>query len=278
MRYLQLPKTFATVLLALCLVAMHNTPARAADGDDGQQPQTSGTKRPIKVTIYPVMIQAPILGASIDLPSLPSLPGGGGGTGEGGEQTASTDRGLNGAYMLGASVEADRWFVEFTGAWASLSARRSSPRLDVDSSARYSNMRGGIRLFDGVSATVGFRHIGVDLDATLDLPIIGKTLEGKASSSLWDPMLGVDWRSDFGTRWSVDADFQGGGFGVGADVDLSGDVNANWHVAKHFDVRLGMTVFHYKYTIANVNIGSFQRTLISTQTLYGPTFGFGVVF
>jgi hypothetical protein len=271
--------TLARCLLALCLLVAYNTPARAAGGADGQQPQTTPSEHPVKVTIYPILIQAPIFGASIDLPSIPSGGGGGGGgAGEGGAQSGSTDLGLNSAYMFGASVEARRWFVEFSGLWASLSASRTTPRVNVDASTRGSSARGGIRVFDGVSATVGFRRIGVDLDATLDLPILGKTIEGKANASLWDPLIGVDWRSNLGRRWSVDADFQGGGFGVGADVDLSGEVNANWHIAKHADLRFGMSVLHYKYSVANVNIGSFQRTLISAQTLYGPLVGFGVVF
>jgi hypothetical protein len=264
--------------VAACMLAAPATTTAAAEA--GQQPSSTQDKRSIKVTVYPILVQAPIFGASLNLPPLPSGPGGGGGGGggEGDAQSGSTDASLNGAYLGGVTVEANRWFVEFEGTWASLSASHEAPRVAVDSKVRFGRARGGVRLFDGLSATVGVRYISADLDATLTLAGLNRTIEGRTSPSLWDPLVGVDWRADLGNRWSVNANAQGGGFGVGADVDLSGEANVNWHIARHFDLRFGYTVFHYKYTIADVRIGSFQRTLVSTQTLNGPIFGFGIVF
>jgi hypothetical protein len=91
-------------------------------------------------------------------------------------------------------------------------------------------------------------------------------------------MIGVDWRGRVSSKWSIDTNFQGGGFGVGTDVDLSGEFNASRHFGNHFDLRLGWDVLHYKMTLADVGIGAYQRTLVSTQTLNGPSFGFGIVF
>ena len=144
----------------------------AAEPDGGQQPPVAQQKRSIRVTIYPILVQAPIFGASLNLPNLPSVPGGGGGGaggGEGNAQSGSTDASLNGAYLGGVTVEADRWFVEFEGTWASLSASHDAPRVSVDSKVRFGRARGGVRLFDGLSATVGVRYIKTDLDATLTL-------------------------------------------------------------------------------------------------------------
>jgi hypothetical protein len=45
-------------------------------------------------------------------------------------------------------------------------------------------------------------------------------------------------------RWTFDAAFQGGGFGVGTDVDLHGDFYADRHVGDHFDRRLGYATLH----------------------------------
>jgi hypothetical protein len=272
-----------TIVVAAFMLAAPAREAAAAEADAAQQPPAAQTKRSIRVTVYPILVQAPIFGASINLPNLPSLPdggggGGGGGGGEGNAQSGSTDASLNGAYLGGVVVEANRWFIEFEGTWASLSASHEAPRVAVDTRVRFARARGGVRLYDGLSATVGVRYVGADLDATLTLAGLNTTIEGRTSPSLWDPLVGVDWRADLGSRWSVNANAQGGGFGVGADVDLSGEANVSWHVARHFDVRLGYTVFHYKYTVADVRIGSFQRTLISTQTLNGPIVGFGIVF
>jgi hypothetical protein len=148
----------------------------------------------------------------------------------------------------------------------------------VDADVYFFIGRGGIRLFDGLYATAGVRRISLDLAAALTLPTIGTTLEGDASPGFWDPLVGVDWRKNLGTRLRLVADFQGGGFGVGTDVDLSADAYLDWHFARHFDLRLGYSMFYYKATIADVHIGSFQRTLVSTQTLHSPTIGLGIVF
>jgi hypothetical protein len=120
--------------------------------------------------------------------------------------------------------------------------------------------------------------VHADLDATITLPLIGKTLEGKASPSLWDPLIGADWLGRIGNRWTVDANFQGGGFGVGTDVDLSAQATVDWRFAGSFVLRGGYAVQHIKMTLADISIGSFQRTLVSTQTLHGPIIGLGYVF
>jgi len=73
------------------------------------------TDKPVEVTVYPILIEAPLFGASVDLPS---VPGGGGGSGEAGEQSGTTDVSLNTLYMAGVSVRAHRWFVDARGQWA----------------------------------------------------------------------------------------------------------------------------------------------------------------
>jgi len=265
-------RTLIWLALSSCLVLVSHT---VAADDDVQQPAPP-KKRAVTVTIYPILVQAPIFGANVDLPSIGG--GGGGGGGESGDQSGSTDTSLNAAYMTGATVEADRWFAEILALWANVSANHPTPRVAVTSDVHSVSGRAGVRLFKGVSATVGFRYMSANLDATLTLPNLGITLEGTTKPSLWDPLIGADWRADFGDKWTVNAYFQGGGFGVGTDVDLAGDAHANWHVTRHVDLRFGYTVLHFKMTVADVHIGSFQRTLIATQTLQGPDVGLGIVF
>src|SRR5262245_62606750 len=94
-----------------------------------QDPTTSKPQPPVEVTLYPILVQAPIYGASIDLPSVPSTPGDGG---ESGAQSGSTDFALNSAYRAGISVRPPQWFGEMRGTWAALSATREAPRVPAD--------------------------------------------------------------------------------------------------------------------------------------------------
>lgn len=264
-------KALSILLLALCCALLASGTATAGAPQD---PSAAKQQRPVEVILYPILVQAPIYGASIDLPSVPSTPGDGG---ESGAQSGSTDFGLNSAYMAGISVRAPQWFGEMRGTWAALSATREAPRVTVDTDTTLFNARGGVRIVDGLFATGGFRRVGLTLDADLTLPALGKSLHGRATPVLWDPLIGVDWRRRMG-RWVVDGSFQGGGFGVGTDVDLTSEVNASWRGIPHTEIRLGFSVIYYKLTIDDVGIGSFQRTLVSSQTLYGPIVGLGFVF
>lgn len=233
------------------------------------QDQTS--TKPVEVAIYPLLVQAPVFGATIKLPSIP------GGGGEGGEQSGSTDFSLNSAYMAGLTISGRQWFAEARGTWADLSASYSAPRLQVESKATLFNARGGVRLADGLFVTGGFRRVGLTLDTQLALPALGVSIQGTTKPTLWDPLIGVDWRHRMG-RWIINGNFQGGGFGVGTDVDLSGEVNANWRGIPHTEIRFGFSTIYYKLTVDDVNIGAFHRTLVSSQTLYGPIVGFGFYF
>jgi hypothetical protein len=148
--------------------------------------------KPLEVIVYPILVEAPIFGASIDLP--PVLEG----IGEAREQNGSTDVSLDAFYMAAVAVRAHRWFAEARGQWADLSASRGTPRVTLDTQARFFTVRGGPTLGKGFSATAGVRRIWGALNATLDVPSIGRTLAGSIDQVLYDPLVGIDWRGRYG--------------------------------------------------------------------------------
>ena len=263
------------LLFVVSFLSIGLTGAMARAEDGGQAPNPNAGKRPVKVVIYPLLVQTPLYGASVDLPSLPGGGGGGGGD-ETGDVSGSTDVSLNAAYLLGFLVETDRVFVEANGTWADVSADRQSPHVSVKTKTLLFEARGGVRVFKGISATGGVHHVSMDVDAILDLPRLGKALEGAAKPGYWDPMIGVDWRGQYG-RWELQAGFEGGGFGVGTDVDLSGTTRVDYRIG-WFDMRFGYSISHLEATILDVNIGRFQRQMVVSQTLHGPNFGIGIAF
>jgi hypothetical protein len=259
------PATFAITACAALFAAT----AAAQDPGSSRKPE------PFEVVIYPILVEAPIFGASIDLPAVPG--GGGGGSDEGSAQSGTTGISLNAAYMAGFVLRADRWFGEIRGTWAALSATRATPRVSLDSDTTFVSGRGGVRLVDGLSVTGGFRRVAVTLDATLTVGLTDRLLQGSTTRVLWDPLVGVEWRHR-GNKLVFEAQFDGGGFGVGTDVDVSGGAHVGVRLIPHTELRLGYTAVYYKMTVANVSVGSFQRTLISSQSLHGPEIGLGIVF
>ena len=253
-------------LIAVVAASLLAAPAAAADDKD----------KGVEVVIYPILIQAPLFGASIDLPSIGG--GGGGGSSESGEQSGTTDVSLNTLYMAGVSVRGHRWLAEARGQWADLSASRDTPRVTLGTSARFFIVRGGVTLVDGFSVVGGVRRIWGALNASLTLPNLNnKVLAGTVDKALYDPLVGVDWRGRTGP-FIFEGNFLGGGFGVGTDADVSGEFTVNWRFTPHTDLRIGYGFFYYKISSDPIQIGSFQRTLVSSQTLHGPIAGFGIVF
>jgi hypothetical protein len=66
---------------------------------------------------------------------------------------------------------------------------------------------------------------------------------------------------------------EGGGFGVGADLDLAGSMRADFRFPRHFGLTLGYSVLYLKLSDTKLN-----RTLEVKQTMHGPTFGIGFYF
>jgi len=245
-------------LIVTCAVAwLIPTGASAQQSDQG-----------VEVAIYPILIEAPVFGASIDLPSVP---------GGGPDERGSTDVSLNTLYMAGVSVRAPRWFAEARGQWATLSASKDAPHLTVTTDARFFTARGGVTLGQGFSATVGVRRIWGRLEATIDAPSLASPATGSIDRALYDPLVGVDWRRRAGAV-IFESNLQGGGFGVGTDADVSGEFDLNWRFTPHTDLRLGYGFFYYKLSTDPISVGSVSRTLVSSQTLHGPIVGFAIVF
>jgi hypothetical protein len=69
------------------------------------------------------------------------------------------------------------------------------------------------------------------------------------------------------------ASFDGGGFGVGAVVDLGAEFRVDWKPARHFGLTAGYNVLYLKLsdTVAG-------RDLTVKPTLHGPAIGVGLYF
>jgi hypothetical protein len=257
--------------LSVIVCSLCGAPAGAAASDEAQPSPPANAKSRSHVTVYPLLVQAPIFGATVNLPS---RPGSGGGGGEA-EESASTDLSVNGAWAYGVLVQADRWFAEFNGLWADVSAERIAPRVNVDTDTRLYSARAGVRLVGGLSATGGVRRLSSDLQFSLTGG--STTYTAQTKPVLWDPLVGADWRSEKGP-FRFDASFEGGGFGVGTDKEYAADVHVDWQFVPHVVLRAGYSFFYYKMTIADVTVNSISRTLVSTQSLNGPALGIGFTF
>lgn len=243
------------ILTAVCLMSpvdaalAQSVSGSAADGD-------------WRVTVYPVLAWVPLdIGIDVDVP-----PIGGGGDGGGAGQILESQ--FDGAFFGGVAAWNGPWRIEGYGLWASFGGERPElPFMTVDLDLIYGSGKVGRRIAPDLYVTGGVRRLALDYDITLgDLPRFAR------KPGVWDPIVGVGWHRA-GPKVEWHAAFDGGGFGVGADVDLGASFSVDWKPIPHFGFSAGYNILYLKVTDSVVN-----RDLTLKLTAHGPTVGFGLYF
>jgi len=245
------------MMIGAVVVLLANASGAAAQTQSSSSSSDSG----VTVTIYPVLAWVP---TSIDIDvDLPPLDGGGGGGG--GEIIDST---LDGAFLGGFAVSGGRWRVDGDGLWAGFGGDRPDlPVLKVDVDAIYFHVTGGVRVVKDLYLTTGVRRLALKYNVKL-----GDRPEFERKPGVWDPLIGVGWHRA-GRKLEVHATFEGGGFGVGTDVELGGTFRLDWKPVTHFGLTGG-----YNYLYFKLSDEVRSRTFTAKQTLHGPVVGFGLYF
>ncbi len=222
-----------------------------------------------KFIVYPVYAWVPFFSTSVTLPTIPSPPGGGGPvTPEG-----TTSGSLNGAAFAGAEIYKGQWSGMFTFLYAGLSATRTTPRTKVTADFIYGQAMVEHEVYKGLSLGGGFRRMALDLTATVgDFPSVSRT------PGFWDPLLSATYRKQLNRKWRVSGHMDGGGFGVGSDLDIGAAASADWRFAKHFVLTMGGAYLHFENSDTILSDTALRKTLTMKPTMYGPTFGIGIYF
>lgn len=214
-----------------------------------------------KVGLYPIYVWVP-LGIGIDV-TVPPDEGSGGGRAE------IVDGRFDGAYFGGFYASKDRFRVDADGLWAGFGGDRPQlPFLRVDADAIYFHASGGVRLVSDLYAVGGVRRLALKYNVQLaDLP------EFERKPGVWDPVVGLAWHTEGGRLFEFHAVFEGGGFGVGTEQELSGSARIDFKPTKHFGITAGYAFLYFKLedTVRD-------RTFAVRQTLHGPLAGIGLYF
>jgi len=235
-------------------------------GEPGSVPEPKSTQQDkpdpdkLQVVIYPILGWAPIYGANFHLPDTPSTPGGGSG---------SINRSFNGAALFGFTIQKGHWYGAADAMWAGLSGSRSTPLVKTDVNAVYGEGMVGYKFYKDLYFTGAFRRIALDYKVTL-----GSFPQFERKPGVWDPLIGLMWNQQLNKKWKLRLGTEGGGFGVGSEVDFSASGMADWQFAKHFGMTFGYALLHLKVS----DTDRLGHTFTATSNLNGPTFGFGIYF
>ena len=215
-----------------------------------------------KFAIYPVLAWLPV---SIDM-NITVPPGDGGATG--GESGQIVEGRFDGAFFGGLAATNGVWRIESFGMWAAVGGDRPErPSLVVDLDIIYGDVKIGRRIAPDVYLSGGVRRLAFDYDVTLgDLPRLSR------KPGIWDPIIGVGWHR-IGRKVEWHASVDGGGFGVGADVDVSASARVDWKPLRVFGLTAG-----YNFLYLKVSDTVAGRDITLKPTLHGPMAGIGFYF
>jgi hypothetical protein len=217
-----------------------------------------------KIAVYPAFAWIPIsIGIDVNVP--PVSGGGGSGPEFGGKIVEGR---FDGAFFGGISAAKGRWRIDADGLWAAVGGDRiERPELRVDVDAVYVHASGGYLIAKDFYATVGVRRMALKYD----IDLAGRRFEREPG--FWDPLIGVGWHRYVGDKLELHANFEGGGFGVGSDVDVSSGFHVDWKPIPHFGIAAGYSYLYFK--IENTVL---DRTFTAKQTMHGPVVGLGFYF
>ena len=249
----------------------HSTaaPPNPATDDPASSPAPQKPAKPQErpygwhTAIYPALAWVPIFGTSVTLPPLPPLPSHPIAPGPSG----STNDSFNGAYFGGARVERGKWSADALFMWAALSAERKTPLTDVNLDFVFGDAHVGREVLPNLYLEGGFRRLALNIHARVN------TDSASGSPGYWDPLIGLTYRRPLGKKWRILIHGDGGGFGVGSDVDVSASGRAEWQFARHFGVTMGYGGMHFSDS-TNTSVGK----LSISPTMHGPIVGFGLYF
>ena len=240
-------------LAALCVLSL--APAAGAQTAVPADPDEGW-----RVAVYPILAWVPIaIETHVDIPP---VGGDGGGSGE------ILDGRFDGAFFGGVSATNGAWRIEGYALWAAFGGDRlERPSLVVDVDLIYGSGKLGRRIAPDFYVTGGVRRVAIDYEITLGtLPRLSR------KPGVWDPIVGVGWHR-VGRKVEWHASFDGGGFGVGSDVDLGAAVSVDWKPITHFGFTAGYNLLYLKFKDTVM-----EREITVQPTLHGPTVGIGFYF
>ena len=206
------------MFMRVCTYVLAAAVVLGVAGAAGAQTQTtatsSGSDDGWKVNVYPLLDWVP-LGIGIDV-SLPPTGGSGGGG-------RSSTGGLTGRSSADSPCRTDSG--ESTPADCGPPSAATAGQSDVKRSMSdviYAHAMGGFKVYKDLYVKGGVRRYALKNDIAL-----AGYGGSQRKPGVWDPLIGLGYHYA-GEKLEVHVTFDGGGFGVGADVDIASAFQVDW--------------------------------------------------
>lgn len=246
-------------------------PAPGAPAVKQEAAASSQTANPgWEVEIAPIYLWAPFNVSTVTLPEFPDLPAPPDG---GSRPSGSTSTSLDGAAMAAFRIEKNWWTLRGNFVWAGLSGERERPRLKVSGNVIYGELLTGVEVVNHLYVEGGVRRLALNVSAdVLDYPEVSR------KPGVWDPIIGMTYRLPMGRHWLMTVHGDGGGFGVGSDIDSNAFVTLDWRMVDHFGLTLGYSLLYFRLEDRWTDSTRIEKSFKLGTTLHGPIVGFKLLF
>ena len=221
-----------------------------------------------RTVIYPIYGWLPIFGADVRLPEVPGEPGTGGGPSIPPTiPSAHVSGNFNGAAAARFRLERRRMSVDGSFLWAGMSGTAATPRASLRADTIAGKLLGGVRVLPSFFIDGGVQRLALKMTATVqEFP--SETWK----PGIWNPVIGLTFRPEFGSKLRLMAQGDFGGFG---NDTRTGELTfaAEWKPASHFLLGGG-----YGFMRVRADGTIRNKAVHLRQTLQGPILSIGIPF
>ena len=174
---------------------------------------------------------------------------------------------LDFGYMGHIEIKNNKWAIMADIVYADLGSEKAG--FDVDVKQTFAEFAGGYRLHPVIEVIAGVRYFS--LKTGIRSSIFGLVIESEGSNDGIDPFVGARFNYEFpGSKFSLGARGDIGGFGVGSKIAWNLNALVNWQISKLIRVFIGYRYFYMDTKDKNPDVFSLDITV------HGP--GLGLTF
>jgi len=94
---------------------------------------------------------------------------------------------------------------------------------------------------------------------------------------VWDPIVGATYRVPMGSHRLLTLHGDGGGFGVGSEVDLAANLTLDWRATRHVGLTFGYGLLYFRLRDTVLEGAAVDDPLELGTTLHGPILGLKIL-
>jgi len=180
---------------------------------------------------------------------------------------------MEGAFMGNYRAKRNQWAFNLDYIYLNLSPDSDKPPAEMNLKQHILELSAGYELAPGLDVIGGIRYVDLNIKTKFKGPL-DKIPDFRISEDWLDPIIGLDYRTEFSEKWRFYSRGDVGGFGIGSGSELTWQLAAyiGYMPTKNWNLFAGYRHLDFDYESDDSN-GFFYDIAVS-----GPLLGVGYHF